>query len=91
MTLMRGMHAWSETAAGTNGGATALHTDSNASNVHIISGIQVSGDAAAVVTVESPAGTVLWQKRYAAAFVDNVVFSERTVRGTASAPILTKI
>jgi hypothetical protein len=57
-----------------------------------VSGIQVSGDAAALVTIESPSGTVLWQKRYAAAFQDNVMFNDDSaIVAAVGADVLVKI
>lgn len=67
-----GYGAWSGTGVGTNAGVTVTHTGSSG-KTHAVTGVQCSGDAAAVVTIESPASTVLWRKRFAAAFN----FSER--------------
>jgi hypothetical protein len=65
-----GFGAWSVTGAGTNAGVTVPHTTSPATATPHVTGFDVSGDAAALVTIESPAGTVIWRKRYAAAFND---------------------
>lgn len=67
-----GYGAWSETGVGTSSGVTVTHALA-AGKKHVVTGIQCSGDAAAIVTVESPSGTKLFSKRFAAAFN----FSER--------------
>ena len=64
----RGQIRWSSTAAGTNGGATVTYPAGASGSQHVLYGIQCSGDAAALVTIESPASTVLYRKRFAAAF-----------------------
>lgn len=58
----------SATGVGTNAGTTQTVSGATGKRWHPV-GIQCSGDAAAVVTVEHPAGTVIWRKRFAAAFV----------------------
>lgn len=63
-----GLGAWSAAAVGTISGATATHTINTSAKRCNVTGIQCSGDAAALVTIESPAGTILWRKRFAAAF-----------------------
>lgn len=57
----------SATAVGTSSGCSATLTHTAGDRL-IVSHISGSGDAAALVTLESPAGTVLWQQRFAAAF-----------------------
>jgi hypothetical protein len=65
---------WSETAVGTDSGATATHaaqavTDSapndsvTVNRTHIVTGISGHVDADSIVTIESPASTVLWQSK----------------------------
>lgn len=63
-----GFGGWAATGAGTNAGVTVTHTLNSKADHSVVSGIQASGDAAALVTVESPASTVIWRKRFAAAF-----------------------
>jgi hypothetical protein len=70
----------SGTGVGTNAGVTVTIA-AVTGRFLAATGIQVSGDAAAVVTVESPSGTVLWRKRFAGAF--NV--SEPFARGALKA------
>jgi hypothetical protein len=57
---------------------------------HCVTGIQCSGDAAALVTIESPASTVLYRKRFAAAFNMNERFDVPIV-GAAGSAILVKV
>lgn len=77
------------TGVGTNAGVTvtiAAVTD----KTHEITDLDYSGDVAALVTVESPASTVLWRKRYAAAFNGDRVFAT-PLRGAYGQAILVKI
>lgn len=62
-----GYGGWSETGVGTSSGVSVTHAAATGKQ-HQVTGIQASGDAAAVVTVESPSGTKLYSKRFAAAF-----------------------
>lgn len=55
------------------------------------SGVQCSGDAAALVTIESPAATVLWQKRFSAAFAMSETFAPGSILGATGAEILVKV
>ena len=64
---------FSETGVGTNAGVSVDHA-AETDKRHLVTGIQCSGDAAAVVTVESPAGTILYRKRFAGAFTMNEQF-----------------
>lgn len=60
---------FSATGVGTNSGVTVTKTaPGNANHLYNVTGIACSGDAAALVTIESPASTVLWRKRFAGAF-----------------------
>ena len=77
-------------AVGTNAGATATRTISAGSSRLLVSGIQCSGDAAALVTIESPASTVLYSKRFAAAFAFSENFQTPKV-GTEANNVLVKI
>lgn len=80
----------SATAVGTNSGATATIT-TTAGQRTIATTLSVSGDAAALVTLESPPSTVLWQKRYAAAFIDTVYFTYGEYEAVDGQSILVKI
>lgn len=68
----KGYAEWSVTGAvSASGGATvtkAAPADVAFNRAHVCTNIQCSGDAAALVTVESPANTILWRQRFAAAF-----------------------
>lgn len=73
---------------GTNAGVTVTHTLTTGANHAEVTGVQGSGDAAALVTIESPAGTAIWRKRFAAAFT----FSETLLLpGAAAQNVLVKI
>ena len=80
----------SQTATGTNAGATATLALS-AGYKWTTTGIQCSGDAAALVTIESPAATVLWQKRFASAFTVSETFPLGFIEGADSTALLVKI
>lgn len=54
-------------------------------------GIQCSGDAGALVTIESPAGTVKWRKRFAAAFSFSEGFLLGAIKGTKGQDMLVKV
>jgi len=81
---------WSNTGAGGAGGVTVTHSLVT-QQAHTATTIQCSGDAAAVVTIESPAATKLWQKRYTAAFTMSEVFPPGTIVGPVSQDLLLKI
>ena len=80
---------WSVTAADTDGGGvTASKSASGGSgDRHYVEGIQCSGDAAAVVTIESPAATILYRKRFAAAFNMSENFADAPLIGAAGAAV----
>lgn len=78
---------FSATGVGTTAGVTVSQAGV-ASRIHVGTQISGSGDAAALITVESPAATVLWRKRFAAAFS----FSEDVhCRGAVAAVLNLKI
>lgn len=81
--------AWAEDGVGTNAGVTVTHAAA-AGNIHRVAAIQCSGDAAAVVTVESPAATVLYTKRFAAAFNMSEQFPV-PIAGSDGGAVLVKI
>ena len=82
---------WGETGADTGGGGVTVTHTAVASQAHTVTSIQASGDTSAIVTVESPAATVLWQKRYGGAFTMSEVFPPGTVVGPVSQDILIKV
>lgn len=63
------------TGTGTNAGVTLTKTATTGKQHHL-SHVSGSGDAAALVTIESPAGTVVWRKRFTAAFNFSENFTE---------------
>ena len=83
---------WQEDAVGTTTGVTATKAaPPEATDVHFATGIQCSGDAAALVTIESPAATILFRKRYAAAFTMSESFEPGVMSGAPGAAILVKV
>ena len=84
----RGQSRWSSSVAGTNGGATVTYAAGASGSRHAVGGIQCSGDAAALVTVESPAATVLYRKRFAAAFNMSERFDPPLVGATDQAVVV---
>lgn len=84
-----GYGSWSGTGVGTSSGVTVTHTGT-VGRLSLVTGVQASGDAAAVVTVESPSGTVLYQKRFAAAFTLSEVFPS-PLKAARDADVLVKV
>ena len=82
---------FSGTATGTNAGVTLTQAAGGAGKRHNCWGIECSGDAAAVVTVESPASTILFQKRFSAAFTMSESFPPGTIMGSDNGAMLVKI
>lgn len=78
------------TAVGTSSGVTATLAK-KAGTRTVVSHISGSGDAAAIVTVESPSGTVLWRKRFAAAFTFSENFHYGEYEAVDGQDILVKI
>lgn len=54
-------------SAAASGGVSATKTGV-AGETQMVTGIQCSSDAAALVTIQTPSGTTVWRKRFAAAF-----------------------
>jgi hypothetical protein len=74
MGLEETSNGWSSTGVGTSAGVTVTKAaSSDTTQKHMISGIAVSGDAAALVTIESPR-------------LDGAFGSASLVRSTASTP-----
>ncbi len=70
------------TATGTNGGATA--TISGVANKSIVvEQISISSDLAALITIESPNDTILWQMRFAGSFAATITFPPGMLFGPA--------
>ena len=81
---------WEEDAVGTSGGATATKAAVEGHEL-VAAHISGSGDAAALVTIESPASTILWRKRFAAAFTFSETLPVGCYRSAANTAILAKI
>lgn len=94
-----GDHFWgkvrsrfSATGVGTNAGVTVTQAaPSDTSRRYTVLGIQCSGDAAALVTIESPSSTVLYRKRFAAAFNFSERFDPGLIVGPTNAAVIVKI
>lgn len=85
-----GFGSFSGTGVGTNAGVTVTQA-AVANQTAVCTGIQCSGDAAAIVTIESPSGTVIWRKRFAAAFAFSDNFALSPLKGADRAAILVKV
>lgn len=75
---------WAKAGVGTNAGVTVTQTALAADKIASAASVQCSGDAAALVTVESPAGTVIYKKRYAAAFNMSETFPPGTIKALSA-------
>lgn len=84
-----GHGSWSATDVGTSAGVTVTKAAASG-QTHACTDIQCSGDAAALVTVESPASTVLYRKRFTGAFSMSERFTS-PLKGASGAAILVKI
>lgn len=81
----------SATAAGTTAGVSATVASPGTTEKLVCTGIQCSGDIAAIVTVESPASTVIWRKRFSAAFTMSETFVLGTVVGAQNQAMIAKV
>lgn len=81
---------WSATGVGTNAGVT-VSVASAAAVTHVVSHVSGSGDAAALVTIESPASTVIWRKRFSGAFTFSETFPPGALSGSPASAIQVKI
>ncbi len=78
-------------AADTDGGGLTATKAAVTGATHAVSHISASGDAAALVTIESPASTVIWRKRFAAAFTMSDNFEPGQVMGAEGQAVLVKV
>ena len=78
------------TGVGTNSGVT-VSIASVANTAIVVTQISGSGDAAAIVTLETPASTVIWRKRFAAAFTFSESFPPGAYSSANGASIQVKI
>ena len=82
---------WSATGVGTTAGVTVTKTGASG-QTQMVTGIQVSGDATATVTVESPASTILWRQVFSAAFTPtSFSFAQGALNGASGSDVLVKI
>lgn len=80
------------TGVGTTAGVTVTQAaPTETTDRYCVVGIQCSGDAAALVTVESPAATVLYRKRFAAAFTMSERWGQEELCGAEGQAVLVKI
>lgn len=75
---------------GTNAGVTVTWT-AGASQKGVVTHVSGSGDAAALVTLEVPTGTVKWRKRFAGAFVLSESFAFGEYEGASAGTVSLKI
>lgn len=85
-----GFGVFSGTGVGTNAGVTVTQA-AVAGRTPLVTGIQCSGDAAALVTVESPASTILYKKRMTGTGWTLSEGFPSPLVGTAGAAVLVKI
>jgi len=81
---------WEEDGVGTTAGVTV--TKSAVTGKELVGAyVSGSGDAAALVTVESPASTILWRKRFTGAFTFSETLPTGCYRSAAGGALLAKI
>ena len=64
---------WNATGAGTNAGVTVSQSPASGRAI-TVTYLSASGDTGALVTLETPAGTPIWRKRFGSAFSVSEVF-----------------
>lgn len=84
-----GLGTFSATGVGTTAGVTVTKAGV-AGQKPLVTAIECSGDAAALVTIESPAATILYRKRFAGAFTLSEGFPT-PLAGPVDAAVLVKI
>lgn len=90
--INRAKGTFSATGVGTNAGVTVTQSAPSATgDRYFVTGIQCSGDAACIVTIESPASTVLWRKRFAAAFNVSERFEPGVMPAAPGQAVLVKV
>lgn len=84
---------FSVTGVGTTAGVTVTKTaPTDPADVYNVAGVQCSGDVAALVTIESPASTVLWRKRMiGTGWQLSESFAPGTLMGAPGQAVLLKI
>lgn len=76
--------------SGSGGVTTTIAAPADTKRHYSVSGIQTSADVACLVTIESPASTTIWSKRYAAAHAASEKFELGMVNGAVGQAILVK-
>ncbi len=82
--------AFMASSTGTSAGVSATQSGT-ADGTVTVEHISGSGDAAAVLTVESPANTVIWTQRFNAAFTFFYNFPPGCLRGGYGQGVLVKL
>ena len=78
-------------AGTTSGGAISASQAAVTGEKFVCTGITASGDAACLVTIESPSGTALYKQRYASAFTLNLEFSHPSIVGAIGQALILKV
>jgi len=87
---VRGRVAATATTATSGGVSATIAAPSDTARHYVVTGIQTSSDAACLVTIESPASTVLWQKRYSAAHAASEAFPPGVISAAVGQAVLVK-
>lgn len=89
-TRGEGFTKYAVAAVGTNAGVTATRTAGTLQKA-VVTHVSGSGDAAALVTIEAPTGSVVWRKRFAAAFSFSENFAFGEIEGVVASTVSVKI
>jgi hypothetical protein len=86
----RSLREWAGNVQGTNAGVTFTQAAPTvAGRKHVADRVEAYGDAAAVLTIESPAATIIYKEQFAAAFNRDV--TELDVEGAKDQALVVKI
>lgn len=86
-----GLGSFSATNAVAASGGVAASAAAPTVGQSMVTGIQYSSDAACLVTIESPIGTVIWRKRHAAAVANSENFGNSPLPAVAKATVQVKV
>ncbi len=81
---------WTVTGVGTNAGVSVTKA-AVVGKKHVVTHISGSGDAAAMITIESPANTILWRQRASAAAGFSFVFPPGELECPDNTAVLVKV
>lgn len=81
---------WNATGVGTNAGVTVTKA-ATVGKKHVVTHISGSGDAAALITIESPASTVIWRQRASAAGGFSFTFPPGELECASNTAVLVKV